>query len=145
AAEQYAEGEIEGELLGQAWVAAYQAFIDAGRTINTEGKLEGAAAAAMSCCERKTFTHRKGDFYEIGSAIATADTIARASGVEKKRADLAAILRDILGNPFHPLMVDPACRTPLVLSLAVAAYDERSLPSGTLDPDRLAILADALE
>ena len=29
--------------------------------------------------------------------------------------------------------------------LAQAAYDERTLPAGTLDPDRLAVLADALE
>jgi hypothetical protein len=32
-----------------------------------------------------------------------------------------------------------------VLSLAQAAYEERNLPSGTLDNARLAVLADALE
>jgi hypothetical protein len=32
-----------------------------------------------------------------------------------------------------------------VLSLAEAAYQERLLPSGELDPQRLAVLADALE
>jgi hypothetical protein len=32
-----------------------------------------------------------------------------------------------------------------VVSLAQAAYDERDLPSGHLDPGRLAVLADALE
>ena len=31
------------------------------------------------------------------------------------------------------------------MSLAHAAYDERHLPSGELDPLRLAVLADALE
>ena len=39
----------------------------------------------------------------------------------------------------------PAGRTPLVVSLAEAAYQERQLPSGELDPARLAVLADALE
>jgi hypothetical protein len=29
--------------------------------------------------------------------------------------------------------------------MAQTAYDERILPAGTLDPDRLAVLADALE
>ena len=29
--------------------------------------------------------------------------------------------------------------------MATAAYEVRTLPAGTLDPDRLAILADALE
>jgi hypothetical protein len=32
-----------------------------------------------------------------------------------------------------------------LLSLAQAAYDERTVPAGTLDPARLAVLADALE
>jgi hypothetical protein len=36
-------------------------------------------------------------------------------------------------------------RTPAVLALAAAAYDNRVSPAGTLDPDRLAVLADALE
>jgi hypothetical protein len=31
------------------------------------------------------------------------------------------------------------------VSLARAAYDDRILPAGTLDPARLAVLADALE
>jgi hypothetical protein len=32
-----------------------------------------------------------------------------------------------------------------VIQVAEAAYDERQLPEGTLDPARLAVLADALE
>jgi hypothetical protein len=57
----------------------------------------------------------------------------------------AAHLREILGNPFRPAAFDPAWRTPLVVSLAEAAYQERLLPSGELDPQRLAVFADALE
>jgi hypothetical protein len=60
-------------------------------------------------------------------------------------AVLAHLLRDIFGNPFRPLTLDPAHRTPTVISLAQAAYDGRQLPSGGLDPDRLSVLADALE
>jgi hypothetical protein len=85
----------------------------------------------------------------------------------------AALLRDVVGNPFRPAYWpdDPkrhanprysgeaplphpkdgphvvfrrAWRTPTVLSLARGAYDER-LSDGTLDPLRLAVLADALE
>jgi hypothetical protein len=56
-----------------------------------------------------------------------------------------AVLRCIIGNPFRPVSLDPAWRTPTVISLANAAYEERILPSGKLDPDRLAVLADALE
>ena len=86
----------------------------------------------------------------------------------------AAILRDIVGNPFRPWVREldesspgsvvwrgkilsvgmargegvsvlrRAWLTPDVLVLAEAAYSERQ-PDGTLDPLRLAILADALE
>jgi hypothetical protein len=56
-----------------------------------------------------------------------------------------ALLRDIFGNPFHPVAFDSAWRTPNVVALATAAYEERLMPSGELDPHRLSILADALE
>ncbi len=55
------------------------------------------------------------------------------------------LLRCIFGNPFQPVTLDAACLTRTVVSLAEAASDERSLPAGTLDNDRLAVLADALE
>jgi hypothetical protein len=55
------------------------------------------------------------------------------------------LIRDIFGNPFRPVSVNPAWQTPTVLALAQAAYDERALPSGELDPVRLAVLADAVE
>ena len=57
----------------------------------------------------------------------------------------AAIFRDVFGNPFRPPVFDPAWRTPTVTALAAAAYEERELPAGTLDTQRLAVLADALE
>jgi len=55
------------------------------------------------------------------------------------------LVRCLFGNPLMPVSLDPASRTPAVVSLAQAAYDERILPAGTLDPARLAVLADALE
>lgn len=91
---------------------------------------------------------------------------------EKRRQ--AALLRDIVGNPFQPPR-DPRvvyAKVPLILSLAEAAYEERAgrkceacineswrrqsinckacgntghINDGSLDPVRLAILADALE
>jgi hypothetical protein len=55
------------------------------------------------------------------------------------------LLRDIFGNPFRPVSINPAWLTPTVTDLATVAYEERALPSGELDPARLAVLADALE
>ncbi len=55
------------------------------------------------------------------------------------------LLRDIIHNPFRAISADPIWLTPTVLALAQAAYEHRKLPGGTLDPNRLAVLADALE
>jgi hypothetical protein len=55
------------------------------------------------------------------------------------------VVLDIFGNPFRPVTINPAWQPPTVVALAQAAYDERILPPGTLEPARLAILADALE
>src|SRR5262249_10239689 len=56
----------------------------------------------------------------------------------------AGCIREVFGNPFRALALDPAWLTPMVVSLARAAYDERLLPSGELCPQRLAVLAGAL-
>lgn len=63
-------------------------------------------------------------------------------------AGQAALLRDIFGNPFRPITIPPAVlawNNATVVHLAQAAYEERHLPSGTLDNGRLVVLADALE
>jgi hypothetical protein len=80
---------------------------------------------------------------------------APESGINAVRPDEPAVvaearsqcdpLRDLFGNPFRPASSDPAWLTPDVIALALAAYDQRTLPSGTLGPARLALLADALE
>lgn len=61
------------------------------------------------------------------------------------QAEQCQLLRDIFGNPFHAVASNLASHLPVVLSLAEAAYEDRILPGGTLDPARLAVLADALE
>jgi hypothetical protein len=55
------------------------------------------------------------------------------------------LLREVFGNPCRPVTLDLAWRTATVTALATAAYEEQHLAVGTLDPQRLAILADALE
>lgn len=64
---------------------------------------------------------------------------------ESLRVFSPVLLRCVVGNPFCHVIIDPACLTPNVIHLATAAYDERSMPSGELDPARLAVLSDALE
>jgi hypothetical protein len=74
-----------------------------------------------------------------------ASTYATVDPKDCKQSVKAALLRDLFGNPFREANLDPAGVTPTVRSLAQAAYEERVMPTGDLDPVRLAILADALE
>jgi hypothetical protein len=71
--------------------------------------------------------------------------ILDASQAASERRQQVPLLRDVFPNPFRLVAIEPGWRTPVVMSLAEAAYAERSLPSGELDPARLAVLADALE
>jgi len=64
--------------------------------------------------------------------------------VSKEWQQVCDLLRDIT-NPFHSAKLDPTYRSDTVMRLAAASYEERALPSGHLDPTRLAVLADGLE
>lgn len=66
-----------------------------------------------------------------------------AMGPEK--AAQANLARDIFGNPFRTVSIDPCWLEPTVSSLAQTAYEARIMPSGELDLERLAVLSDALE
>jgi hypothetical protein len=91
--------------------------------------------------------------YAAAAAALTADGYAwllawkEVGGVEG--AAQAALVRDTFGNPCRPPTPLPApvfaWNGGCVVQLAMATYEERALPSGTLDNGRLAVLADALE
>jgi hypothetical protein len=93
-----------------------------------------------SALAQATITHTKVWAAEAANHAATA-----SKKPDKEQALQARLLRDTIGNPFRPASVDPAWLSPTVVSLAQATYEEYNLPSGALDPARLAILADALE
>ncbi len=54
------------------------------------------------------------------------------------KAAQANLVRDLFGNPFRPVTLDPMALTPTVEQFAESVYDDRSF-------ERLPILADALE
>jgi hypothetical protein len=53
-------------------------------------------------------------------------------------APLAALVRDVVGNPFHPVGIDPSWLTPAVVAIGQRVYQERDFAA-------VPILADALE
>jgi hypothetical protein len=83
-------------------------------------------------------------------ASASATTYHAVAAVRASvRLAQCSLLRDIMGNPFRRAPhVDPAWlawQDGVAAKLARAAYDDRRLPEGTLEPMQLAVLADALE
>jgi hypothetical protein len=124
--------ETEGGFIEWARSAAAEALYAAARQAAilelTRGAAEGGGAGARPARSREALdlAHQA------------------AEGREQ-----AALLADIFGNPFRAAptleraLLDK--HDGLVVRLAQGAYDERQLPAGTLDPARLAVLADALE
>jgi hypothetical protein len=75
--------------------------------------------------------------YQGSWCWAVADSRLLPDGVHH-RDTFSAMMREVLANPFRPVSLDPAWRTPAVLHLAQAIYDDRAF-------NQLPILADALE
>jgi hypothetical protein len=144
AAERYADGRAGGEELDRAEEVAHEPFIaarDAGRDAE---RLAAHAAYCAACADVG---------WDIAGAAAS--RVAGALGGGERGDDGAAaagevsaqfgLLRCVFGNPFRPVAVAPAWRTPAIVALARAASAERHLPSGHLDAAGLLVLADALE
>jgi hypothetical protein len=165
--EQYADG-----LVAEARLSIVQAAsMEPSRDINTDGKAHSPIAAIdMAACVACDAVRDNEDFHtppEQDDFTAASDaaycaaacfeysvprqkgraawTRAQNEAREAERRVQAALLKDIFGNPWRPITLDLLLLTPTLSALARAAYEERSLPSGELDPTRLAILADALE
>jgi hypothetical protein len=126
-AERFADGEATEADLEAARAAAWEATADAA------GGAAGDAAWGVSLADA------------WGAAMQAAGNAAWARGPAQSRGPQVALVRDLFGNPIRPVAVSPAWRTAQVVALAQAAYDNRTLPAGTLEPARLAVLADALE
>ena len=81
------------------------------------------------------------------SAYSTANEAARSLGEPdvSRHRPFAALLLEIVGNPFRPVSARSSWQTLTVRALARSAYENRTPQTGLLDPTALAILADALE
>ncbi len=129
-AESYADGHADDHTLKRAADLAWQS----GKPLYDPAKHLVKATTAKRA--------------NAGAQLAAEAWLGRSSA-PRYLAEQCSLLRCIMGNPFRPApAVDPAWlawRGGAVRELARAAYDERCLPEGTLEPVRLAELADALE
>jgi hypothetical protein len=153
----------------RGWVGIAEQYADG---VVNQQELEKAAAEsekAISClsgglatnADAFSATHATLRSLDNTSADVASMLVANAVGHERtrdektirgwddawicERATHSRLLRDILGNPFRLVSINRAWQTPTVVALAHAAYENRTLPAGTLDAVRLAILTDALE
>ena len=124
-AERFADGKASVEELAEAedlldqgdyryWSADYTASVDA-------EAVWGAAASAQGMLQ-----------YNSIPGPHTDDLLTSESAAQ------AALLRDIFGNPFRPVTLDPSWLTSNVRILARGIYDDRAF-------GRMPILADALQ
>jgi hypothetical protein len=126
----YQEARRNGGDAGEAWeasmaaLAAYHTLV-AGQQV-CWSLISAGKAVSLAC--------RADDVEAAYSPADPAETAAQCR-----------LVADVFGNPFRAPLMKPAWRTSDVLALAEAAYHERDLPAGMLDPNRLLVLADALE
>jgi hypothetical protein len=130
----------------------------------TEEELEAASAAAWAVwdADREPDSAGKGnsdgrdDAFPSGAWLAAYNAAIPPGGAapafvaphemareatansETEGAAQCVLLRDLFGNPFRPVAVDPGWLTPEVVHLAQSIYDDRAF-------DHLPALADALE
>ena len=93
------------------------------------GPVWAAAAAATNWITAVAFS---------ANAASCGPAAERRATLASERAAQCGLLRDVVGNPFRPVEVDPDWRTEAVVALARAIYDDRAF-------DRLPVLADALD
>jgi hypothetical protein len=147
--EEYADGRVGQKTLAAARRTAYAA---SKLPASSSGPGRYAAAhshagvVALYACDsmKQHEPWQVADWVAATARSLVAHTAGDASDTHERKAH-SSWLRDLFGNPFRPVAFDPAWLTAAVLSLAQAAYEERTLPAGTLEHERLAVLADALE
>jgi hypothetical protein len=113
------------------------------RTTPVEAAEEAALAAEAEKAHETRDRWIPGGFQGIFGPMG--DVFAAWS--EERRQQLA-LLRDLFGNPFRVAVIDPLWldwNDATIQRLARTIYDERLLPSGVFDPDRVDVLSDALE
>jgi hypothetical protein len=146
--ERFADGLASAEELKAAWGEARSAI----RASRWEGLTSSAPAEfwATACVvEQEGTVALRAARAAAGAMASPQDPDEWKAAWDQEQKTQAGLLRDLYGSsPFRPLPIPGSVKgwnSGLVVRLAQAAYDHRQLPAGTLEPERLAVLADALE
>jgi hypothetical protein len=124
--EQRAEGSVAREKSQRAAANARHAIpVDTGRDEHGEDRYSVALMLYRVLASRQAAHHA---LHAIGGL----------ANWRNRQEPACRLLRELFGNPFRPVTLNPAWRTANVTALAQAIYDDRAF-------DRLPILADALE
>src|SRR5262249_46271789 len=132
AAERYADGEITSCALEELRMPVIQREYFLVKAHNPPKTAFHAALAT-------TFEPGSPHVFDVARSALGSAAYATHGNVAEWAAQ-TVIVKDVLGNPFRPASISSTWQTPTVTSLAAAAYEERALPSGELDPVRLAVL-----
>jgi hypothetical protein len=153
ACEAYAEGWVGRKELDAGRRAALTLCMSlhAHRAPGSDGDARALACvvALYACNSMESYEPLQvADWAEEAARFLGARTSGDATDARGRGAH-CSWLRDLFGPlPFRQVTIDPAWlawNAGTVRHLVEAAYQERLLPQGTLDPGRLAVLADGLE
>ena len=134
AAERYADGLIGWDELRAAEQSAY----DRSGLQGEDSALWAATHTAGDCIETTPYHHDEDVSYTHAALAAGHASDAFEETRHAERLAQCHLIRDIFGNPFRIVTLDPAWVTPEVVILARTIYDERGF-------DRMPEFADALE
>jgi hypothetical protein len=136
-AEAFADEEISREEFDWATAPACQAlwgYLDVGPEA-LDGMDQCAAEAVANCVDGEAHLFQAAELAASSAGYAR----VRADGHRAtEEAAQVALLRDIFGNPFRPVVFDPTWRTNTAVCLAQQMYESR-------DFSAMPILADALQ
>lgn len=152
-AERYVEGEVDPRELAAACQCAEEAFLSHfvhNRELNS--KLEATLETAWDGSDRNHVEASGEQFNSVLHQTATAKLAILAAKPDYKtwephfpatlpssdRQRATQLVRELFGNPFQPVTIDPKWRTDTVVQLAEVIYQSR-------DFSTMPILADALQ
>jgi hypothetical protein len=155
AAEEHAEGRIDNTALRGFWdaegVAPHGHAIDGATAVDA---LWGAGWSSVTVAEAKkeamTSERLRAEAERVLKGLSRFDGAKREAQIKEEkhafqaeRTEHCAILRDIVGNPFRPVVFEPTWRTLTIADLARSTY-ETPTPEGMLDRGLVLTLAECL-